>query len=549
MRKSILIAGFALSALFANAQLKVYSSGKVCTGSTSLTPYFSLHAYSTVAGVAAFGTSTTGNTGNISILNGSNYSYGVMGVVSGTGSSSGDVYGLGYSSSANSSFTNVLNWTSTAQVGIGMAGPAKLLQLGNNSDGEVIRIGRTDNTHTVGIGSTGFNSNLLFYASGSEKMRMDVSGNVGIGITSPSSKLDVAGSVRGDYGNSTVSYFGVAALGRIAFNGYAGIRHYSLTANTDYALIQDGNGNTYLNAKSGSRIYFRNSNTTDVMAMNGTGLYIGGMNSTTHKLELSADDAVKPNGGSWSVPSDIRLKKDTSAFNDGLTLVRKIRPINYKYNGLAGTPSDNENCIGIIAQEMQKIAPYTVKISHVELKGADAGAFTGQKTFLRMETTTDSTGTHTDPVYAADVLIFNPSSLMFVLINSVKQLDSTVTDLQTRLNSCCKAEKLNGAQESGENDMINIYNLELANNTVLFQNYPNPFGDGTTIKYFIPDNITNAQIVFFDDFGNKLREFKVEEKGMGQLNIAATNLSTGVYSYSLIVNGKVIDTKKMIKAE
>ena len=62
----------------------------------------------------------------------------------------------------------------------------------------------------------------------------------------------------------------------------------------------------------------------------------------------------------------------------------------------------------------------------------------------------------------------------------------------------------------------------------------------------MPDD-ANAIIVFFDECGNKLKEFKVAEKGMGQLNVSATNLAAGMYSYSLIVNGKVVDTKKMIK--
>ncbi len=39
---------------------------------------------------------------------------------------------------------------------------------------------------------------------------------------------------------------------------------------------------------------------------------------------------------------------------------------------------------------------------------------------------------------------------------------------------------------------------------------------------------------------------EIEDKGMGQLNIDASNLSAGMYSYSLVVNGKVIDTKKMM---
>ncbi len=34
---------------------------------------------------------------------------------------------------------------------------------------------------------------------------------------------------------------------------------------------------------------------------------------------------------------------------------------------------------------------------------------------------------------------------------------------------------------------------------------------------------------------------------MGTLIVSSANLAAGMYSYSLFVNGKVIDTKKMIK--
>ncbi|MBS1647671.1 MAG: hypothetical protein JST67_10055 [Bacteroidetes bacterium] len=36
-------------------------------------------------------------------------------------------------------------------------------------------------------------------------------------------------------------------------------------------------------------------------------------------------------------------------------------------------------------------------------------------------------------------------------------------------------------------------------------------------------------------------------KGKGQLNVYANDLTSGAYSYTLIVDGKIIDTKKMIK--
>jgi hypothetical protein len=128
----------------------------------------------------------------------------------------------------------------------------------------------------------------------------------------------------------------------------------------------------------------------------------------------------------------------------------------------------------------------------------------------------------------------------------VQELSAKVNSQQKELD---KLNSMGSVSITPTVAQISVHELELANNTVLFQNFPNPFGDGTTIKYFIPDNINNAQIVFFDEFGNKLNEFKVADKGMGQLNIASTNLSTGSYSYSLIVNDKVVDTKKMVRVK
>ena len=77
--------------------------------------------------------------------------------------------------------------------------------------------------------------------------------------------------------------------------------------------------------------------------------------------------------------------------------------------------------------------------------------------------------------------------------------------------------------------------------------YPNPFAEGVTIKYFVPENTTNAQVIFYDELGNQLKTFTIAEAGAGQLNVGAANLANGTYSYSLIINGKVVDTKKMIK--
>ena len=117
----------------ANDGLIVFQSdgGNVGIGST---PTFKFDVESSTLTVSRFFSNATGKRNNILIQNSANYNYGVMGVVSATGSSNGDIYGLGYSASGSTAFTEVLNWTSTGNVLIGRDsdGGQKLQVIGNS---------------------------------------------------------------------------------------------------------------------------------------------------------------------------------------------------------------------------------------------------------------------------------------------------------------------------------------------------------------------------------------------------------------------------------
>jgi hypothetical protein len=87
---------------------------------------------------------------------------------------------------------------------------------------------------------------------------------------------------------------------------------------------------------------------------------------------------------------------------------------------------------------------------------------------------------------------------------------------------------------------------ELSNmSAVLNQNVPNPFDDHTVIDYTIPEDATNAQLIIYDASGVIVKKVDLQAKGEGALTLHSSNLKKGMYSYSLIVDGKVIDTKKM----
>jgi hypothetical protein len=92
-------------------------------------------------------------------------------------------------------------------------------------------------------------------------------------------------------------------------------------------------------------------------------------------------------------------------------------------------------------------------------------------------------------------------------------------------------------------------NLSDVNTIVLNQNVPNPFAEQTIITYDIPAINNSAQILFYNTNGLLIKTAEIKTIGSGQLTVFANDLSNGVYSYSLIVDGKVIDTKRMIKQQ
>ena len=145
-------------------------------------------------------------------------------------------------SSSASLDTNALSILSDGKVGIGTNNPAGLLDV-QGTGSQFIR-SRTNDTSGIAVGilraeyaggGGGTNSNvelragdgysylvnttstpLLFGIGGSEKMRIDSSGNVGIGTVTPAYKLDVNGSIRGTQGRFDN---GTASTPSYAFNG------------------------------------------------------------------------------------------------------------------------------------------------------------------------------------------------------------------------------------------------------------------------------------------------------------------------------------------
>ena len=161
-----------------------------------------------------------------------------------------------------------------------------------NSDFEGrIRYSTTDST---GNHKAGFN----FFTNSLQRMVIDTTGNVGIGITNPSATLDVNGTMNVTT-DLTVNdaYIG---NGYYSSNGFATFSHNSHKAsNSDYAVLQDSDGRTIINSSLATQIEFRNaSNSTaaDKMVFKGGKLGIG-RTAPAQALDVNGHINISKSGG------------------------------------------------------------------------------------------------------------------------------------------------------------------------------------------------------------------------------------------------------------
>ena len=80
----------------------------------------------------------------------------------------------------------------------------------------------------------------------------------------------------------------------------------------------------------------------------------------------------------------------------------------------------------------------------------------------------------------------------------------------------------------------------------LEQNYPNPFNPTTLISYSVPER-GNVSLVVYDLLGRQVASLvnQVKEPGSYKVNFNASNLPSGIYTYS-IKSGNFVQSKKMM---
>ncbi|MCK4979842.1 MAG: T9SS type A sorting domain-containing protein, partial [Candidatus Delongbacteria bacterium] len=105
--------------------------------------------------------------------------------------------------------------------------------------------------------------------------------------------------------------------------------------------------------------------------------------------------------------------------------------------------------------------------------------------------------------------------------------------------------KLTGNEEEGEK--TDITESVIPTEFTLYQNYPNPFNPTTEISYALSQD-ANVSIKVYNSNGSVIADLvnATQNAGYHSVEFDASNLSNGIFYYSLVANGRVVSTKKML---
>jgi len=391
--------------------------------------------------------------------------------------------------------------------------------------------------------------------------------NIGVGYTCDDAlvgKLSVweatqidGSSVAGYFNNTATGNFAASVMGTTdksnAKDNYAGF----FTAQSSHGDVNTG---VLAIAKNGKQNY---------------GIWAEAPQNTTNQ---HASVAAYINGNLDGVGvnlyvSDAKFKNNVQNITNATDIIEQLQPRTFNFN-TTGYPYMNFNTgnqYGFVAQEMISVLPDLVKNSIFRAEYDSFGNMihdTIQYKSLNYEglipiviqavkelktkndSITDKLNDRVDSL--RQVVIANNTVLLQKndsLWNVLNTFNTRLTAIEDRLEECCKGHNGNGNHSLLTNpNTENTTEVELENvqAIVLDQNVPNPFAESTVITYFIPDNINYAQIIFTDNYGRIMKTVDIKTSGDGMIKVYAANLSSGTYTYSLMVDGKVVESKKMM---
>lgn len=343
---------------------------------------------------------------------------------------------------------------------------------------------------------------------------------------------EARGSNAGIYGssahalNAAIATYGTGVFGTAEQNAY----NYGVRGSVDDSNA-DANYGVYGNASNGAANYavygYADTNYANTYA----GFFDGHVVVTGNLINSS----------------DRILKRNIDTIANPISIINQLQPKTYFFDtaNTYGIRFSGKKQYGFIAQDVEQILPELVSGIHkpeyidtsgkviypaIDYKGVNYNALFGiivaamQEQQNRLE---------------------SKDSVIAALANRILYIE----DCMQRANLCNTNNAPAFKKEQNNETNVPQQDIQLKNlqTIILNQNTPNPFAEQTVIGYYLPQEVKTAAIIFYNAEGREINRAEIATRGKGAINVYAQDLSSGVYSYTLIADGNVIDTKRMVK--
>lgn len=223
---------------------------------------------------------------------------------------------------------------------------------------------------------------------------------------------------------------------------------------------------------------------------------------------------------SYNTTSDSTLKTNIIPLKSGLNTIMKLNSYSYFMK------EDKDNPIkqfGFLSQEVENILP---------------------------EITSKS----------KDILMIDYNQIIPFLVEAVKEQQSQIETLQAIIysheneivelkkivNNYCNMNEDKQKTSSSNFKTKNKSKKDVFDKAVLYENTPNPFSTNTEIRFEIPLKSTSSRIIIHDMQGVEIKSYNIQQRDQSSIIINGSELKAGMYLYTLLIDNKIIDTKRMI---
>lgn len=400
-------------------------------------------------------------------------------------------------------------------------------------------------------------------ASGYQALYNNISGseNVAYGTqalyTDPSGNLNVAIGHQALF-SSNATHHTTAVGDKALYNTTSG---YDNTAVGERAFFFNvtSHFNVAIGANSGNTGSFAGGH-SNTMLGSWTGFTAAGFGNSTAvgtNAIINASNRVWLGGAGatvWTVNSynisDRRFKNNIKEEEvKGLEFINLLRPVTYDL--------DCKKFTEHLAQNMPDSArKRLMEQDFTAVEGIRQSGFIAQE----VEAAAKKAGYNFSGVYSPDknnsTDTYGISYYQFVvpLVKAVQEMDKQKAEqdqkiekllqqLETQQKVIAELQQKSGATTGIDQNTSSITGFSMN------QNEPNPFTHETIIKYSLPQSVSSAYMAVYDLSGKQITTFAIDQKGASQITLTSEKLAAGIYIYSIVADGKVMDSKRMIVAD